>query len=180
MSSFEKYDIDDPKKRIAAGAVVLKTNKDNQSSILVIQRSEKDHWPLFFEFPRGGCDKPIGEKLEHCVKREVKEETNLDVEVIKFIDYFDYYSHKYKQMTRCFNYLCKLIDNEQKVLLSKEHVDYQWVGSFGQIELLLLPEQKKTVSKVFNLSKQIVTYPSTNKKKQGVIEEYLDILQKEI
>jgi 8-oxo-dGTP pyrophosphatase MutT (NUDIX family) len=180
MSSYEKYDLNNQKKRIAAGAVILKTDKDNNQYMLVIQRSEKDHWPLFFEFPRGGCDKPVGEHIEHCIKREVKEETNLDIEIIKFIDSFDYYSHKYKQMTRCLNYLCKVIDNEQQVVLSKEHIDYQWISSFGQIELMLLPEQKKTVSKVFNLTKQIVNYPTKTKTKQGVIEEYLDVLQQTI
>jgi len=57
---------------VAAG-VIVKFEQD-RPYVLLIQRAADDHWPLHWEFPRGKCDKPVGEDLIHCLKREVKED----------------------------------------------------------------------------------------------------------
>jgi len=143
----------------AAGGVVYKEEQDGRY-ILIIQRSASDHWALMWEYPRGKCDKK-GETIIDCVKREIKEETGLDVKVEKFIEMFTYVADKGERFTRCYNYLCKVIDSTQPVKLSKEHQDYKWIGSVGQAELLLHPDQKRIVSKILNPEKQIVNYVNT-------------------
>lgn len=47
---------------------------------LVVQRSEDMKLPLKWEFP-GGKIEP-GETAEECIKREVKEELNIEIELI--------------------------------------------------------------------------------------------------
>lgn len=144
-----------------SGAIILKTNDEGTSSILLIQRSIDDHWPLVWEFPRGKCDKGDQDKLIKCLKREVKEETGLDITPMKYIDKYEYIADKGKRHSTQFNYLCKLNNPDQKVKLSKEHDDYRWVYSVGEIELLVPSEMKKTISKVLNIDNSIVNYPSS-------------------
>ena len=60
------------KMNVAAG-VIVKEGENGEQLLLLIQRASDDHWPLHFEFPRGKCDKPKGEDLIKCCKREIKE-----------------------------------------------------------------------------------------------------------
>jgi 8-oxo-dGTP diphosphatase len=166
------------KRVIAAGAVVVKEDPvSGDPMILLIQRHEDDHWPLHWEFPRGKCNR--GEDINRCLKREVKEETGLDVEVIRPIDRFDYLADKGERLTKCYNYLCRMINENQPIRLSKEHRDYYWLNSLGQGELLLMPEQKKTIARILDRDERIINYPENSFTKNNTLEEYLRILQEE-
>lgn len=159
------------RNKVAAG-IIIKEGDNGEQLLLLIQRSESDHWPLYWEPPRGKCDAGPNESLNHCLKREVKEETNLDVIPIKFIDKFKYTAKKGTVETTQFNFLCKLSDSNQKVKLSKEHKDYKWITTVGESELLVLPEMKKTISKVLGTDKKIIEYPE-NERTIEKIEETL-------
>lgn len=52
---------------------------DNKT--LVVQRSEKMKLPLKWEFPGGKLEE--GESEEECIKREIKEELNIEIELKK-------------------------------------------------------------------------------------------------
>lgn len=151
----------------AAAAVIYKIESD-QKYILVIQRAASDHWALMWEYPRGKCDKK-GETILDCLRREVKEETGLDIKVEKFIEMFTYVADKGERLTRCYNYLCRVVNPDQPVKLSREHQDYKWIGTVGEAELILHPDQKRIVSKVLNPEKKIVSY--TNSRSDKVISE---------
>jgi len=144
-----------------AGAVILKINDEGTKSVLLIQRSKTDKWKLIFEFPRGKCDKGDQNKLTKCMKREVKEEVGLDVEVLDYIDKYEYIADHGTRKSTQFNFLCKLTNPKQEIKLSKEHQDYRWVQSVGEVELMVPSEMKKTISKVLNKDEQIVNYPET-------------------
>lgn len=150
-----------------AGGVILRNNNEGVNEVLLIQRSETDSWGLAWEFCRGKCDKGDKNDLEKCLKREAKEETGLDIEVLRYIDKYEYIADGGKRKSTQYNYLCKMIKPNQEVKLSKEHQDYRWVSSMGEIELLCPSEIKKTISKVLNKDKQIITYQKT----EEVIEE---------
>jgi len=154
-----------------ACAVIMKVDEEDNKQLLVLQRAADDHWPLHYDLPRGKCDKPIGEDILHCLKRETKEETGLDIIVLKYIGQFDYEADEGKRISTQYNYLCKQKDPEQKVKLSKEHDSYKWIMSDGEAELLLLPEMKKMVLKVLNQKEKIVGTPSTILQKS--VEEFL-------
>jgi len=150
-----------------AGAVIIRRNEEDSFSVLIIQRASDDHWPLIHEFPRGKCDKGDKNKLHECLKREVKEETGLNIVIIKYIDKYEYIADEGKRKSTQYNYLCMMTNPDQKIKLSKEHQDYKWVSSMGEVELLVPSEMKKTISKVLNKKEQIVYYPKTDE----VIEE---------
>lgn len=159
----------------ASAGVILRIGDNDRTEVLLIQRSVDDHFPLMWEFPRGKCDKPAGEDLIHCLKREVKEETGLDVTPIEKIDIHEYLADGGKRKTYCHNYLCMLKNLDQPVKLSKEHQSYRFIGELGEIELMVMPEQKKTLEKVFHTDRSIVSYPGDGRNQ--TIEEYLNRLQ---
>jgi len=160
----------------AAAGVIARIGDNNRRNILLIKRAADDHWPLHWEFPRGKCDKPPGENLIHCLKREIKEETGLDVIPIEKIDTIEYLADKGTRKTICHNYLCMLKNPDQEIKLSKEHDSYKWVSEVGEIELMVMPEQKKTLEKILNSERSIVSYPHDDQAPQQV-EEYIDQLE---
>jgi len=159
---------------VAAG-VIVRIGDNNRRNVLLIQRAADDHYPLMWEFPRGKCDKGKNEDLIHCLKREVKEETGLDVTPIEEIDIHEYLADGGTRKSICHNYLCMLKNPNQPVKLSKEHDSYKWVTELGEVELMVMPEQKKTLEKIFNTERSIVSYPHKDGAPQK-IDEYLDHL----
>jgi len=176
------------KKVNVAGGVIYSEGDNGEYKILVIQRAEKDHWPHYWEFPRGKCDAGPNESLIHCLKREVKEEAGIDVIPEKFIDKFSYTADEGKRLSTQHNFLCKMKDPNQKIKLSFEHQDFGYIMTPSQGELLLLPEMKKTIIKAFEMldpEKNSTTQPEHALTKPDVIEEiqimeeYLNYLQED-
>ena len=149
-----------------AAAIIIKTGENGERLVLLIQRAKDDFFPDFWEVPRGRCDGGetksfLNEPLKKCLLRETKEETGLDIEPIKFIDKFSYIADNGTRKSTQYNFLCEMKDSDQKVKLSKEHQDFKWVQSVGEVELYVLPEIKKSISKVLNPDEQIVNYPES-------------------
>lgn len=65
----------------------------------------------------------IGETLEEALFREVKEETGLDIEIVKFVNEWEGLHESEK--IRSFTFICRT--RSSKVILSNEHSDYVWV-----------------------------------------------------
>ena len=168
---------DKPKIFMRAAAGIIFKEVDDRRFVLLIQRARSDHWPLHYEFPRGKCDKPIGEDIIKCLKREVKEETNLEITPVKYIDKFTYLADGGERKTTCYNFLCKMNDPEQKIKLSNEHEDYKWIGEVGEVDLLVMPDQRKTVEKALNMDRSITMEPDNNFSTNDTIEEYLNLIQ---
>ena len=94
----------------------------NKSKYLILKRSPYDpvyasHW----DFPGGKLEQ--GENTYDALKREVKEETGLDVEVGKpeFV-----FSENPKNWVCFICYNCKA--RAGKIKLSNEHTEYRWAG----------------------------------------------------
>lgn len=155
-----------------SGGVIIKLI-DNIPHVLLIQRASDDHFPLYWEIPRGRCDKGKNgkpEKPKPCLRREVKEEVGLDVRPVYLIDKFSYYVKDEKRKSTQSNFLCIMKNKNQEVRLSKEHQDYKWVKSMGEVELLVLPEIRNTISKVLNVNKSLINY-SLKSDGEQIIEE---------
>ncbi len=170
------------KKVDVIGAVICKVDPINKTkSYLLIQRAKDDHWPNHWEFPRGKCDASSTEKLFPCLRREVKEETNLDVIPYKFIDKFTYSADEGKRLSTQYNYFCYLKPGKQELKLSHEHQDYKWVSTPGEMELLLNNEMKNTILKIFSSNDRLSTSPEEqidNKVDEVIKEHITDILEK--
>ena len=99
-----------------------------ENKILVTQRSEKMKLPLKWEFPGGKLEE--NETEIDCIKREIKEEINIDIEVVKKLSssVFDYGSFKINLIP----FIAKHILGEIKLT---EHSDYKLLE---KVELLSL------------------------------------------
>ena len=156
------------KKVNVTGAIIMKMGEEGKPMVLLIQRSGDDHWPLFWEIPRGGCNK--GEEISKCLKREIKEETGLDIYPIKFVEKFQYVADHGKRLSTQYTFLCLMKNEKQEVKLSKEHSNYKWIYSVGEAELMVNPELKKAIAKAFNYHEQIVNYDLDNEVMQKIEE----------
>lgn len=162
----------------AATGIIVKEGENGERKILIIKRADGDSWSGMWELPRGKCDKGKNEDTVHCVKREVKEETGLDVDVVRLIDTFEYLADGGTRRTTSYNYLCVQKNPTQEVKLSREHTSYKWITQLGEAELLIPPEQKKTLEMILSKENPIVTYPDNNFTQNNNLEEYINRLQK--
>jgi nucleoside triphosphatase len=102
------------------GALVVKPNGD-----VLIVRSSK--WNDKFTVPGGHIE--LGESAEEAIKREVKEETGLDVEPVELllVQQAIYPPHYYKHEHFIFmDYLCKALNSEVK-LDGRELQEFVWI-----------------------------------------------------
>jgi len=101
--------------RPAGYAVII----NNDKVLLCSTKSTGKYW-----FPGGGVD--LGEELDDAIKREVREETGIEIEVEKFLTFqevFFYYEpldEAYQNFS--FFYLCRPITTE---LLADDEVDQE-------------------------------------------------------
>jgi 8-oxo-dGTP diphosphatase len=86
--------------------------------ILVVQRSEKMSLPLKWEFPGGKIEE--GETDDQSIKREIKEELNIEIEVVKKLTptFFDYPSVSIELIPFLANYITGKLE-------LKEHKNYK-------------------------------------------------------
>lgn len=112
--------------------------------ILVTQRSEKMKLPLKWEFPGGKLEDD--ESDVDCIKREIFEEINIEIEIIKKMDnsLFDYGTFEINLIPFIANYKSgeiKLLEHKDYKLMSiAELFDLDWAEADKPIveELLKL------------------------------------------
>lgn len=98
--------------------------------ILVTQRSEKMKLPLKWEFPGGKLEE--NETEEQCIIREILEEINIEIEIVKRLSdsIFDYGTFKINLIPFIANYkkgAIKLLEHKSYKLLNKiELVNLDW------------------------------------------------------
>ena len=130
-----------PQQFIGVKAVILDGNK-----ILLIKRSNKyDDFSGAWDIPGGRIN--FGEEPVSGLRREVKEETGLDLkEILRPLDARTVFNDGERQIVRI-TYLCKTADREIK--LSDEHTEMQWFDindlnvEFKDKEMGLVLEQLK-------------------------------------
>ena len=122
-------------------AIILKDSK-----ILVAQRSEKMKLPLKWEFPGGKLE--LNENEIDCIKREIKEELNIEIEVLNKLSnsIFDYGTFKINLIPFIANYISgeilllehkeyKLLDKSELYNLDWAEADLPIVEEFLKLEL---------------------------------------------
>jgi 8-oxo-dGTP diphosphatase len=88
------------------------------NKILVTQRSEQMKLPLKWEFPGGKLEE--GENVIECIKREIKEEINIEIEVVRQLSNSNY---NYGTFTiNLIPFLSKYVSGE---IILTEHKDYK-------------------------------------------------------
>jgi 8-oxo-dGTP diphosphatase len=117
-----------------------------EDKILIAQRSKEDKLSLKWEFPGGKQE--AGETPEVCLRREIMEELNLDIDVQNFLG-----SSIYKQDTREINlmaYKALIISGEIKLNV---HNDIKWVSISDLKNYDFAPADVKLIGEIdfFNL-----------------------------
>lgn len=113
-------------KQVEVVAAIIQHN----DKILCVQRGENklSYISKKYEFPGGKIE--LGESKEETIIREIKEELNMEISVIKeFITVNHQYPDFYLTMH---SYICSCENNS--VTLT-EHIDYKWL-SIGEMEQL--------------------------------------------
>lgn len=122
-----------------SAAIIVKDNK-----IFVTQRGYgefKDWW----EFPGGKIEE--GETPEECLKREIKEELEADINIDKYLCTVEYDYPNFHLKMECF--ICSLIDGhlelveaEDAKFITKDKLDNI---DFLPADLLVVKELKKSI-----------------------------------
>ncbi len=113
---------DDGIEKIVVGGVIM----DSSGKVLILKRKQDDFMGGICELPSGNMEK--NETIEESLKREIKEETNLDVKKIKYyINSFDYLSSSGKK-ARQYNFLVEVFDGD---ILLTEHDEYIFMSIDG-------------------------------------------------
>lgn len=123
----------------AIGAFIL----NNKNQILLVKSFK---WEGYYCVPGGRVE--IGEKIEHTVKREVKEEVGLDVTNIKFLCVADAIFPKEFFKKRHFiflDYLCLSKGNQTPKLDKDEIQSYIWIDLKESLKLNLEPYGRNTI-----------------------------------
>ena len=103
--------------------VVVGVVKCQKRGFLLVRRSDNESMSGTWEFGGGVVEKNEG--LEQAVKREMDEETNLSVDIVRRGDhYFDEYSKGGNLKLHPF---LLEVDEDDKVELSHEHDEYKWL-----------------------------------------------------
>lgn len=116
------------------------------TKILVAQRSEKMKLPLKWEFPGGKLEQ--NESEIDCIKREIKEEINIDIEVLKKLSssIYDYGIFKINLIPFVAEYISgkirlaehkeyKLLEKAELLSLDWAEADLPIVEEFLKLEL---------------------------------------------
>ncbi len=131
-------------KEKSCGAIIF-----NENIEVLIVKHTAGHW----DFPKGHME--IGEDEYQTAIREVKEETNIDVELIKEYRYEVHYSPKENVDKTVVFFLAKNKSNE----LIKQDEEIQNIGWFEYkeaIDILTYESAKELFKKSYNDIKKII------------------------
>jgi 8-oxo-dGTP diphosphatase len=126
--------------------------------ILLTQRGNHPHHPFQWEFP-GGKLQP-GESEENCILREIREELNLEITILKKLKPVDF---DYGFITiELIPFLCKI---QSGIIMLSGHIAFKWIKwneikkeniSGADKELLAEPINRKLIEKY---SGEKINYP---------------------
>ncbi len=122
---------------LSVKAVVI---DQEQQKVLVLKRSKKEKFHTSaYDLPGGHVDK--GESVAECLKREIKDETGLEVEVGDILAIREYpREHKMFNKIKALRFIAYYKGG--KVKLSKEHSDFEWL-TFEEVKTKLASDKLK-------------------------------------
>jgi len=104
---------------VGCGALIV----NDKNEVLLEKRTLKSRNAAgFWAKPGGGVE--LGEKVEDALKREIKEELDIEIEVIKFLGFTEGIVDG--QHWIALNYLAKIIGGEIKNLEPEKHEEIKW------------------------------------------------------
>lgn len=121
-------------QQVSVGALIL---NDRKEALFVKRSAAEDFEQGRWELPGGGSD--FGETPEESLKREIKEECRIDIEVLNPLTVKTYFMENPQEKIQRVEivFYCKMIDENQKIILSPEHSDFKFLplGNLDELEL---------------------------------------------
>jgi ADP-ribose pyrophosphatase YjhB (NUDIX family) len=133
---------------------------DEQNRVLLVHRCDYDLWNL----PGGGLKH--GESVDEGVKREVLEETGLNVEIIKLVGVYS----KKDRKDIVFSFLCKIISG--RITLSDETDKIEYF-EINKIPKNTIPKQVERIKDATKNPSKIIFKTQTGKSSIELIKEGL-------
>lgn len=119
---------------VGCGAVIV--NDENEILLQLRNKApEKGCWCI----PGGKLE--WFEKFEDAIKREVKEETDVDIEVIDLLGVCDHIIKAEESHWIATSYLCKIVNGEPKNMEPTKHLDLKWFSLDNLPEKLTITTQ---------------------------------------
>jgi len=121
------------------GALIL-----NKKGKIFLMKSHK--WRGKYVLPGGHIE--LGEKMTEALKREIKEETGLDIYDIRFFSFQEFIFDKAfwkKRHFIFFDFVCKTIS--MRVRLNSEGQEYVWVSLENALKLPIEPNTKRSIKR---------------------------------
>lgn len=106
---------------VGCGALII---NDKNETLLLKRTSKTRNQAGLWSKPGGAVE--FGEKIEDAVKREVREEIGVDIELIKSLGFTNHYMNEEKQHWLSLNYLAKITNGEPKNLEPEKHEEMKW------------------------------------------------------
>jgi len=106
---------------VGCGALIV---NDKNETILLKRTSKTRNGAGFWAKPGGGVE--FGEKVEDAVKREIREELGVDIEIINFLGFTEGVFKDENQHWISLNYLAKIIGGEVKNMEPEKHEKIKW------------------------------------------------------
>ncbi len=133
---------DKPEQRpqVACGAIIYRDNKE-----IFLGKSTK--WNGLWSVPSGHLE--TGETFEECIKREVKEETGMEIDEIEFLQVQEmihpkeYSPNKHLVLID----LCARVTKDKVILNKEEHTLFQWIDAKKALREKVNPFTRNLIEK---------------------------------
>jgi 8-oxo-dGTP pyrophosphatase MutT (NUDIX family) len=122
----------------SCGAIIINDNK-----VLIIKQHQG-----FYSFPKGHVEQ--GESEIETAKREVKEETNLDIEIFNNYRYVITYQVKENILKDVVYFIASAVNISDTLPQEEEVSEIRWVTYNEALELLTYHNLKELLIKVYN------------------------------
>lgn len=119
-------------------ACIIKDGK-----ILITQRGPESDHPFLWEFPGGKIK--AGETAEECIKREIWEELELEIEIVQHM-----ISVQQKYAIKEIELIPFLCSTHSVKLKLNEHLDYKWIEWKDLVEVSFSEADEKLIQQVTN------------------------------
>ncbi len=106
--------------RVATKAFIV----NDKNELFIIKRRDNDpHKPGVWDIPGGRLE--LGEDPFEGLKRETKEETGLEIDILNPLRVHHFTRDDGQKITMIV-FLCRPLSESQSVILSEEHIEYSW------------------------------------------------------
>lgn len=104
---------------VGCGAFIL-----NDDGKVLLQQRNKDPEKGYWSIPGGKLE--WMETFEEAVKREIKEECDIDIKIEKLLGICDHIVKNENQHWVSPSFLCKITNGEPKIMEPTKHTDMKW------------------------------------------------------